>query len=66
MNILADIIQSKYGEVAKRKALTTTADLEKSSLFERKVISLKQAIHLAKKTLESGKTLETFNKLLSI
>jgi indole-3-glycerol phosphate synthase len=44
MNILEEIIQSKYGEVAKRKAITTTADLEKSPLFERKVISLKQAL----------------------
>ena len=29
-------------------------------------IDLKEAIHLAKKSLESGKALETFNKLLSI
>lgn len=44
MNILEEIIQSKYGEVATRKQHTSVADLEKSPLFERKTISLKQAL----------------------
>ena len=44
MNILEEIIQSKYGEVAKRKAITSIAELEKSPLFERETISLKQSL----------------------
>jgi len=44
MNILEEIIQSKYGEVAARKQQTSVVDLEKSPLFERKTISLKQAL----------------------
>ena len=55
MNILAEIIQSKYGEVARRKALTTTADLEKSPLFERKVISLKKPSIWQKNRLKVGR-----------
>lgn len=44
MNILEEIIQSKYGEVAERKKTVSVSDLEKSTLFQRETISLKQSL----------------------
>jgi indole-3-glycerol phosphate synthase len=48
MNILEEIIQSKYTEVAARKLHTSAADLEKMPLFGRETISLKESLLASK------------------
>ncbi|MDJ1469807.1 indole-3-glycerol phosphate synthase TrpC [Xanthocytophaga flava] len=44
MNILDEIIAHKKGEVAERKSLTAVSVLEKSDLFGRKTVSLRESL----------------------
>jgi indole-3-glycerol phosphate synthase len=50
MNILEEIIAYKKGEVAERKTKTSVSALEKTDLFRRQTLSLKQSLTDPKKT----------------